>query len=195
MNGYSLDMKKVLLMLALLTGIGFAQVTQRLEPTSVVTYFASAGNDKWSGKAPIEVLEWRFDLKRPLETQFRATVRPAKFDSGNGIRDDNARNNVFKVARFPTVTIQSTGIAGDKRTLVSGETRKFRAQAKLELGGITKDLEIPLEVYFDGVTRRLTASGSFEISLGFHKLERPEFIWLKTDDAVRLEVKLEMTLQ
>lgn len=187
-------MKKVLLTLALLTGISFAQTTQRLEAGSIVTYFASAGNDKWSGNAPIESLEWRFDLKRPLETQFTASVRLAQFDSGNGIRDDNARNNVFKVARFPIVTIQSSGIAGDKRTLVSGETRKFRAQVKLELGGISKDLEIPLEVYFDGTTRRLTARGSFEISLGFHKLERPEFIWLKTDDAVRLEVKLEMRL-
>ena len=188
-------MKKLLLTLAFLTGFSLAQTTQRLEPSSVVTYFASAGNDKWSGKAPVESLEWRFDLKRPLETQFTATVRPAKFDSGNGIRDDNARNNVFKVSKFPLVTIRSTGITGDKRTLVSGETRKFRAQAKLELGGIVRDLEIPLEVYYDGTTRRLTATGGFEISLGFHKLERPEFIWLKTDDAVRLEVKLEMTLQ
>ena len=187
-------MKTVLLTLALLTGIGLAQTPQRLEAGSSVTYFASAGNDKWSGKAPIESLEWRFDLKRPLETQFSATVRPAKFDSGNGIRDDNARNNVFKVARFPVVTIQSSAIAGDKRTMVSGETRKFRAAAKLELGGITKDIEIPLEVYFDGTTRRLTVTGGFEISLGFHKLERPEFIWLKTDDAVRLEVKLEVKL-
>ena len=188
-------MKRILLTLACLTSFSLAQSTQRLEPTSLVTYFASAGNDKWSGKAPVESLEWRFDLKRPSETQFSATVRPAKFDSGNGIRDENARSNVFKVARFPTVTIKSTGITGDKRTLVSGEIRKFRAAVKLELGGVSKDLEIPLEVYFDGTSRRLTATGGFEISLGFHKLERPEFIWLKTDDAVRLEVKLEMTLQ
>ena len=76
----------------------------------------------------------------------------------------------------------------------SGETRNFKVKVKLELGGITKDLEIPLEIYYDGNTKRLSAESTFVVSLDAHKLERPEFLWLKTDDAVRLEVKLETTL-
>ena len=187
-------MKRYLLTLICLSTLGLAQTTQKLETSSTVTYFASAGADKWSGKAPLESLEWEFNLKRPLETNFRATIRPSKFNSGNGIRDDNARNNVFKVTRFPIITLKSNSISGEKRTLVSGETRNFKAKVKLELGGISKDLEIPLEIYYDGNTKRLTAESTFNISLDAHKLERPEFIWLKTDDAVQIEVKLETTL-
>lgn len=187
-------MKRFLLLSLSLATIGFAQSTQKLEANSSVTYFASAGQDKWSGKAPIETLNWEFDLKRPLETEFSVTVRPTKFNSGNGIRDDNARNNVFKVSRFPVITLKSSSISGEKRTLISGENRNFKAKVKLELGGITKDLEIPLEIYYDGNTKRLSAESTFVISLDTHKLERPEFLWLKTDDTVRLEVKLETTL-
>jgi polyisoprenoid-binding protein YceI len=187
-------MKQFLLIGLSLTSISLAQTTAKLEANSSVTYFASAGADKWSGKAPIETLNWEFDLQRPLETAFSATVRPAKFNSGNGIRDDNARNSVFKVARFPIITLKSSSISGDKRRLISGETRTFKAKVKLELGGITKDLEIPLEIYFDGNSKRLSAESSFVVSMDAHKLERPEFLWLKTDDAVRLEIKLETTL-
>ncbi len=183
-------MKRFLLVFLSLTTLSLAQSSQKLEVGSGVTYFASAGADKWSGQAPLETLNWNLDLKRPLETDFTATVRPAKFNSGNGIRDDNARNNVFKVARFPVISIKSSSLSGEKRTLISGESRTFKAKVKLELGGITKDLEIPLEIAYDGNTRRLTAESTFTISLDAHKLERPEFLWLKTDDAVRLEVKL-----
>lgn len=186
-------MKRPILIILLLATIGLAQTQPKLEG-STVRYFASAGADKWSGVAPIETLSWDIDLKRPLETKFVATVRPAQFNSGNGIRDDNARNSVFKVARFPVITIRSLGISGDRRTILSGDTRQFKAKVRLELGGISQDLEIPIEIVYDLNDRSLKIESEFKVSLDAHKLERPEFLWLKTDDTVRLEVKFQTIL-
>jgi hypothetical protein len=59
-------MKRVILGLVLCLGWATAQAPQRLENSSV-QYFASAGADKWSGRAPLESLEWQFNLRRPLE--------------------------------------------------------------------------------------------------------------------------------
>jgi polyisoprenoid-binding protein YceI len=75
--------------------------------------------------------------------------------------------------------------------LVSGETRTFRLVAKLSIAGISRDVQMPLEVYFDGNSRRLRAEAEFTVNLEDYKLERPEFFWLKVDNAVRLNVQLE----
>lgn len=187
-------MKRLILSAIALCSLSLAQGTQKLEPSSKATYFASAGTDKWSGQTPLETLDWRFDVRRPLETQFSATLRPAKFNSGNGIRDDNARNNVFRVDRFPIITVRSSSISGEKGVLVSGETRTFKVKAKLEMAGLSRDIEFPLEVYFDGNNRRVSGEASLKVSLDAYKLERPEFLWLKVDDAVRVEILLETTL-
>jgi polyisoprenoid-binding protein YceI len=183
-------MKRAMVCLALCLGWAVAQAPQRLESSSV-QYFASAGADKWSGRAPLESLEWQFNLRRPLETEFVATLRPARFDSGNAIRDANARSNVFKVERFPSIVLRSSSLSGERSTLVSGESRTFRLAAKLSIAGISRDLQMPLEVYFDGNTRRLRAEAEFVVGLDDYKLERPEFLWLKVDNAVRLMVQLE----
>jgi polyisoprenoid-binding protein YceI len=162
----------------------------KVEPGASVTYFASAGEgDKWSGKAPIESVMLEFDPGKPLETSFKAVVRPDKFDSGNGIRDANARGNVFQSGDFPEITLTSLEVAGDAKRLPVGEARNFKVKAKLNLHGVTREIDLNVKAVWNGA--KLTATSSFKINLSDYKLGRPQLFFISVDEAVRLEINLE----
>jgi polyisoprenoid-binding protein YceI len=162
----------------------------KVEPGASVTYFASAGEgDKWSGKAPIEKIDLEFDPGKPLETSFKAVVRPDKFDSGNGIRDANARGNVFQTGDFPEITLTSLEVSGDAKRLPVGEARNFKVKAKLNLHGVTREIDLNVKAVWNGA--KLTATSSFKINLSDYKLGRPQMFFLRVDETIRLEINLE----
>jgi polyisoprenoid-binding protein YceI len=162
----------------------------KVEPGASVTYFASAGEgDKWSGKAPIEKIDLEFDPGKPLETSFKAVIRPDKFDSGNGIRDANARGNVFQTGEFPEITLTSLGVSGEAKRLPVGEARDLKVKAKLNLHGVTREIDLNVKAVWNGA--KLTATSSFKINLSDYKLARPNVFFIVVDEAVRLEVNLE----
>lgn len=162
----------------------------KVEPGASVTYFASAGEgDKWSGKAPIEKIDLEFDPGKPLETKFKAVIRPDKFDSGNGIRDANARGNVFQTGDFPEITLTSLDVAGDAKRLPVGEARNFKVKAKLNLHGVTREIDLNVKAVWNGA--KLTATSSFKINLSDYKVGRPQMFFISVDDPVRLEINLE----
>ncbi len=162
----------------------------KVEPGASVTYFASAGEgDKWSGKAPIESVMLEFDPGKPLETSFKAVVRPDKFDSGNGIRDANARGNVFQTGDFPEITLTSLEVSGDAKRLPVGESRIFKVKAKLNLHGVTREIDLNVKAIWNGA--KLTATSGFKINLSDYKLGRPQMFFIRVDEAIRLEINLE----
>jgi polyisoprenoid-binding protein YceI len=162
----------------------------KVEPGASVTYFASAGEgDKWSGKAPIEKIDLEFDPGKPLETKFKAVVRPDKFDSGNGIRDANARGNVFQTGDFPEITLTSLDVAGDAKRLPVGESRNYKVKAKLNLHGVTREIDLNVKAIWNGA--KLTATSGFKINLSDYKLGRPQMFFISVDEAVRLEINLQ----
>jgi polyisoprenoid-binding protein YceI len=162
----------------------------KVEPGASVTYFASAGEgDKWSGKAPIESVMLEVDPGKPLETKFKAVVRPDKFDSGNGIRDANARGNVFQSGDFPEITLTSTEVSGDAKRLPVGEARNFKVKAKLNLHGVTREVDLNVKAVWNGA--KLTVTSSFKINLSDYKLGRPQMFFISVDEVVRLEINLE----
>ena len=176
--------------LALSVSMLAATQAAKVEPGASVTYFASAGEgDKWSGKAPIEKIDLEFDPGKPLETKFKAVVRPDKFDSGNGIRDANARGNVFQTGDFPEITLTSLEVSGDAKRLPVGEARNYKVRAKLNLHGVAREVDLNVKTVWDGA--KLTASSSFKINLSDYKLGRPQLFFITVDEAIRLEVNLQ----
>ena len=188
-----------LLRLIFAGGLGLASVVLgasawKHDPASSITYAASATEqDKWSGKAPVEKLDLDFNPAKPLETNFTVTVRPERFSSGNGIRDGNARDSVFEVQKFPEIRLSSLEVRGTATAMRSGESREFRARSRLSMRGVNKDLELPVTVRLEG--RKLTALSAFSIELDDFKMNRPQMLWLKVDNLVRLEVKLTANLE
>ena len=162
----------------------------KVESGASVTYFASAGEgDKWSGKAPIESVTLEFDPGKPLETKFKAVVRPDKFDSGNGIRDANARGNVFQTGDFPEITLTSLEVAGEAKRMPVGEVRNFKVRAKLNLHGVIREIDLNVKATWNGA--KLSATTGFKINLSDYKLGRPQMFFVRVDEAIRLEVNLQ----
>jgi polyisoprenoid-binding protein YceI len=183
-------MKRIALLLIPLA-FAFADTqAAKVESGANVTYFASAGEgDKWSGKAPIESVTLEFDPGKPLETKFKAVVRPDKFDSGNGIRDANARGNVFQSGDFPEITLASLEVAGEAKRMPVGEARNFKVRAKLTLHGVTREVDLNVKATWNGA--KLSATTGFQINLSDYKLGRPQLFFISVDEAVRLEVNLQ----
>ena len=186
---------KALFVLPVALGLALAGApTARLEPASSVTYFASAGpNDRWSANAPMTATAFSFDPAKPLETRFTLQISPDDFDSGNGIRDANARGNVFETYLHPTVTLTALEVTGEAKPLRAGEGRDLTVRARLELHGTARELRIPVRVAWTGTA--LQATSAFAVSLDEFKVPRPKFLVLNVDDTVRLSVKLEATVK
>jgi len=162
--------------------------TYALDPGSSVTYAASAGEgDRWSGRAPLEKLDLKLDPAKPLEAKFTVTLRPERFDTGNGIRDANARNEVFRTGAFPEITFRSSRVEGDASPLLEGQARRFKLVGKLTVTNLAREVALNAQV-----TRRndkLEVQAGFGFTLSSFKLTRPQFLWIVVDDALTLNMK------
>jgi polyisoprenoid-binding protein YceI len=161
----------------------------QLEPSSYISYAATAGSgDAWSGQAPLERLTLSFDLNKPLETDFEVILRPERFDSGNGPRDGTARGSVFEVGVYPEIRFVSQSVTGDDKAMKLGDKRNFKVLGKMTLHGVTKSLELPVNVWWDG--KMLRVGTQFGIRLSSFNINRPKFLWLEVDDIVKLDIQI-----
>ncbi len=180
--------KQLWFLIVLQAGLASAAAFQ-LEPSSYISYSASAGaGDQWTGQAPLERLTLNFDLAKPLETNFEVVLRPERFDSGNGIRDGNARGSVFEVGDFPEIRFSSQSIAGDSKAMKIGEKRNYKVTGKMLMHGVTKTLELPVNVWWDG--KLLRVGTQFGIRLSSFNMQRVRALWLEVDDIVKLDIQI-----
>jgi polyisoprenoid-binding protein YceI len=117
-------------------------------------------------------------------------VPVATFDSGDGNRDAHAQE-VLDPAKFPFVVFKGrsqlpTGVLPASAGV---ETLPLRLEGELELHGVKRPLavEVTLSLRPDGTAR---AAGSFDVSLDAHRIERPSLLFVKIEDACRIDVDL-----
>ena len=165
-----------------------------LQPESYIEYRASDSNDTWQGRAPLETLTLIFDSEALNSLSLEATLDPGKFDSGNFIRDANARRGVFETGEYPTVTLSAQGIEAQTNTvsLAAGETKQVKLRGSLELHGVTREVSVPVEVSREGDTLR--ATGEFSVLLSDYNMDRPSFLGTTVNDEVTVRFNLVSTL-
>ena len=167
-----------------------------LQPESFIEYEASDQRDTWQGRAPLESLELTFDSEALDNLSLKATLDPGKFDSGNLIRDANARRGVFETGEYPTVTLSAQGLQADAQTntvsLAAGETKEISLLGSLELHGVTREVSVPAEVSREGDTLR--ATGEFSVLLSDYNMDRPSFLGTTVNDEVTVRFNLVSTL-
>lgn len=184
-------------------GFGAARAAQnagdllraQMQEQSRVRYHASDPRDAWTGTAPIEALELRFDVADLRRLRLRVEVPAGAFDSGNFIRDANARRALFEAARFPWIVFEAEraqaadGVPAD---LPDGASRELTLEGMLTLHGVTRPLSPSVRV-----TRRgdlLTAETSFDVRLSDFDMRRPSLLGVVVDDLVRVEVEIDAIL-
>jgi polyisoprenoid-binding protein YceI len=111
----------------------------------------------------------------------------ASFDSGDSNRDAHMQE-ALEVSSHPYVVLK--GIGRDPKVAAgaaSGET--LALEGELDLHGVKRPLSVPvqLEIRPDGAAR---AHATFDVSLDAYRIERPSLLFVKLDDACRIEVDL-----
>jgi polyisoprenoid-binding protein YceI len=165
------------LVLVLMLGwAAMAQAPQGYNVEGKVTYFASFPLGRWQGtnNSARGVVTWM-----EPEASGRVCVDLNRFDSGNWLRDADARG-VFEVGKYP----QSCFEAGTLRRL---EGEKALLEGILDLHGVRKRIRVEGQLEADGAAYRFR--GSFRTSFSEWNLQRPSLLFVTVDDP--LEVRLE----
>ena len=172
-----------------------------LQEESFIEYEASDSNGIWQGRAPLETLELTFDSEALNELSLEATLEPGKFDSGNRIRDANARRGVFETGEYPLVTltaqgVEAQGVEAGAASLAVGETEQVSLVGTLMMHGVTREVRIPAEVSLENTNSGevLRASGSFEVLLSDYDMDRPSFLGITVNDEVTVRFDVVGTL-
>lgn len=113
----------------------------------------------------------------------------ASFDSGERNRDSDMQEAV-EARRFPFVVFRGIArLAPEAVTSPQGVTIEARMEGDVELHGVRKGAVVPLTIQLtpEGTGR---ARGSFEVSLDAFGIERPSLLFIKIEDACRIEVDL-----
>lgn len=142
----------------------------------------------WSGRAPLEIPELRFDPDDPSDLELTALVRPDAFDSGNPLRDLNARRTVFEVDDHPEARARATADpdAGPPRQVPGGWAVPIAVD--LTLHGVTIRYAAEARLERDGAD--WTGTADLTLSLEAHGMRRPRLLGILTEDRVRLEVRV-----
>ncbi|HET9551353.1 MAG TPA: YceI family protein [Anaeromyxobacteraceae bacterium] len=113
----------------------------------------------------------------------------ASFDSGDRNRDENMRDAVG-AGRHPFVVFKGVArLAGWTPAAILPVREEARMEGEVELNGVKRPVTAALTVELlpDGTAR---ARGTFAVSLEAFGVERPSLLFVKIDDACRIEVDL-----
>jgi polyisoprenoid-binding protein YceI len=179
--------------LMVISWLGFAEVS-RAQPQPVtfvsgtVRYTASDANATWQGDAPIASLNWDVNLDHLPAVMLEVRMNPADFNSGNIIRDTNARRSVFNVRRHPEIIFVGERFVATSTRLQDGNTLTGNVSGTLTMHGISQEVNLPVTLTRDGT--ELEVSSEFSVLLSDYEMTRPSFLGVQVDDEVRLEVVL-----
>jgi polyisoprenoid-binding protein YceI len=174
----------VVLPLALLQSVRLAD--------SVITYTASQPGEVWQGRAPVASLELSLDPDNVQSARLRVVVEAAQFNSGNIIRDANARRAVFQTHRYPEIIFEASQLSTEGNRIADGVTQPVTVRGELTMHGVTRALETTVTVTRSGQT--FVTEGSFSVLLSDFGMRRPTFFNRVVDDAVTIALRIVTTL-
>jgi polyisoprenoid-binding protein YceI len=137
------------------------------------------------GKAPPSDGKAKLLPDGTLQVAVRANVKD--FDSGNSNRDAHMQE-VTEAAKFPLIDFK--GVAtGVKMPATFPATVAVTLKGQVTFHGVKQSVDVPMTVQFTSA-KAATATGTFNVSLEAHKVERPSLMLKKVDDKLVLEPKL-----
>lgn len=154
--------------------------------SGTVRYQASDARDTWQGSAPVAGLDWQVNLEHLPAVSLTVRVNPADFNSGNLIRDANARRSVFETGRYPEIVLTGERFVAPSTRLQDGERISGTLTGTLNMHGIEQTIRIPVELTRSG--DRIAVESNFSVLLSDFDMTRPSFLGVTVDDEVQLTV-------
>jgi polyisoprenoid-binding protein YceI len=122
--------------------------------------------------------------------QMMARARMESFDSRNGNRDAHMLE-VVEAARYPWVEFKAASDRLAPPLKASSKFQKLKLQGVLNFHGVEKPQEVEVTFTFTG-RDQLNAKASFSLSLEAFNIERPSLMFVKVDDKLVIESKLNL---
>ncbi len=127
-------------------------------------------------------IEGRAVVKEDGTVLAMARVAVATFQSGDANRDAHMLE-ALEVGQHPFVVFK-----GRARLDAAGRPRgPVTMEGEVELHGVKRTVTVPLTVELRG-DGAVQVRGSFQASLDAHRIERPSLLFVKVDDACRIDV-------
>ena len=133
-------------------------------------------------------LEGKAHLLPDGKAQVMVRAPSESFDSGNVNRDAHMKEAV-EAAKYPNIEIKALADGVTPPTTFP-TTQKKTFKAQLSFHGIQNVIDLPVEITWESPTK-VHATTTFGISLDGYKVERPSLMFVKVDDELKLDAKLE----
>lgn len=169
-----------------------------IEP-STVRYRASHRFERWSGTLTPHRIDVTLDPSDLTTLTGTIVVRPAEFDSGNPLRDANARRVTFSSGTFETAVFTVAATSARDPSLPPGEVRDVEVAGTLLLHGVEQPIVLPLRLDRGGsvVGERpdlVSVTGSVTLSLERFGMRAPVLLGVTVDDTVEVDVNVTVSL-
>ncbi len=183
-------MKKIILssLLMLVTMLSQAQTSMTLEAESYVQYQATDPRETVTGQSSIKTLEFRFDPQNLRRSSLLITLDASKFDSGNIIRDTNARRTVFDSELYPEIVFSLTTLNSEVNEVLEGQAQAIELVGDLAMHGVSKEITVNAQILLEGNV--LTTTGAFTVLLSDFEMSRPSFLVWTIEDEVELSFQV-----
>ena len=125
----------------------------------------------------------------------------ATLTTGIAKRDEHMRGEGYlDVANYPTAVFAlEKVVSSDRQKIADGETAQLVVAGKFTLRGVTRDIEAPVTLFFKKASPDLAKMGltgdlasvrtNFDVKLADHGIQRPQFLFLKLDETIRVSVQ------
>lgn len=142
---------------------------------SSITYFMKHAVHAWTGTSQDVNCILQLNAQGEVE-KVAATAKVKSFDSKNSNRDSHMLE-VTDALKYPNVSFYSTAV------MKNGDA--YQVKGMLNFHGVERPVEIQAKESRSGSQR--TISGQFIFLLEDHKVDRPTFLMVRTDNEVRIE--------
>ena len=182
----------LLLMLALFTALSPTEVNADLATFAIlpeksqVGYVSATQLGEFRGTTGRVSGDLVFDVRDPVRGKLLVAVDPKGLRSDNAVRDRHMYEEVFEVARFPSMTFTADQFKRDG----SAEASEFRGTllGTFSLHGVDQPVSVPIRFTVEGATLR--GEGKFSINLSQFGITPPRLLGLRVRNEVVIEVRL-----
>jgi polyisoprenoid-binding protein YceI len=135
-------------------------------------------------KAESKAVEARAALREDGTAQVMVRAAVSSFLSGDANRDTHMQE-VMDIGKWPHVVLKGTA----KLPLPQAYPAELETtlEAQLEFHGKTRPMKIPVKLAFTSA-QEVRATGTFQVSLEAHEVERPSLLFVKVDDLLTIAV-------
>jgi polyisoprenoid-binding protein YceI len=158
---------------------------------SLVSFLSKAPMEKFEGKTRQVSGRIQVDLAElAAGASVEVHVDLASLDTGLKKRNAHMCDNHLEVEKYPEAVFKADQVLNaPTRAIGPGESVDFKLKGSFSLHGVTRDIEVPVELSV-GADGSLHVKSHFQVKLADYEINRPKFLVLKLDEVQRVSVDL-----